>query len=70
VSSKVSVGGENLWGMFKNKDFPLVNIHIPFAVEIHETDLLVPYSAVELNQAKFPEDKGSKIVLYCHSRIK
>ncbi|MBU05243.1 MAG: hypothetical protein CL877_04625 [Dehalococcoidales bacterium] len=64
------MGGESLWGIFKNKEFPLGDIHIPFAGEIPETDLLVPCSEIEPNRAKLPEDKGSKIVLYCHGRIK
>ena len=64
------MGGESLWGIFKNKEFPLGDIHILFAGEIPETDLLVPCSEIEPNRAKLPEDKGSKIVLYCHGRIK
>src|SRR3972149_2541694 len=53
--------------MFRNKDFPLVNVHIPYDGEIAPTDLFVPYNEIEKNLAKFPQDKGAKIVLYCRS---
>jgi len=53
--------------MLDNKDFLLVNVHIPYEGEIPQTDLFVPYNEVEQNLSQFPRDKGAKIVLYCRS---
>ncbi|MBI4286468.1 MAG: rhodanese-like domain-containing protein [Chloroflexi bacterium] len=61
------IGPNELKTMLGNKDFLLVNVHIPYAGEIEPTDLFVPYNAIEPNLGKLPTNKGSKIVLYCQS---
>jgi rhodanese-related sulfurtransferase len=53
--------------MLKNKDFVLINVHIPFAGNIPDTDLTIPYNEVEQNLSQLPPDKNTKIVLYCRS---
>ena len=56
-----------LKAMLDNKDFLLVNVHIPYEGEIKGTDLFVPYNEIEQNLSKLPSDKGAKIVVYCRS---
>lgn len=65
--SYTDVNASGLKRMLENKDFPLVNVHIPYEGEIEPTDLFIPYNEIEANLTKLPSDKGAKIVLYCRS---
>lgn len=56
-----------LHAMLKSKDFVFINVHIPFAGSISDTDLSIPYDEIEQNLAQLPSDKNTKIVLYCRS---
>jgi len=66
-SSYQSISAAQLAEMTNNKDFFLVNVHIPYAGEIPKTDLSVPYNEIEDRLSEFPKDKEEKLVLYCRS---
>lgn len=53
--------------MMTNKDFILINVHIPYGGEIDRTDMFIPYDEIAQDLGKLPADKGSKIVVYCMS---
>lgn len=67
VSTYRNIEPAQLKLMLENKDFPLINVHVPYAGEIPGTDSLIPYNEIESNLSKFPIDKGAKVVLYCQS---
>ncbi len=62
-----NVSADEVNTMLKNKDFVLVNVHIPFAGNIAGTDLSIPYDQIEQNLSQLPPNKNAKIVLYCRS---
>jgi rhodanese-related sulfurtransferase len=51
--------------MMEQKDFILINVHVPYYGEIAQTDLLVPFNEIEQHIKDFPKDKDAKIVVYC-----
>lgn len=56
-----------LAAMLAQKDFFLVNVHIPYEGEIKDTDAFVAYDTMADNLDKLPQDKNAKIVVYCRS---
>lgn len=56
-----------LMAMMENKDFTLVNVHIPFEGDLPETDLSIAYDSIGQNVNQLGADKNAKIVLYCKS---
>ena len=62
-----NVNAAGLKAMLKNKDFLLINVHIPYEGEIEHTDLFIPYNEIEQNLDKLPANKDAKIFLYCRT---
>ena len=56
-----------LAAMLAQKDFFLVNVHIPYEGEIEDTDAFIAYDSIADNVDKLPQDKNAKIVVYCRS---
>jgi rhodanese-related sulfurtransferase len=65
--SYTDVSVEGLAAMLEDKDFPLINVHVPYEGEIEGTDDFVPFNEIESNLDKFPAEKDAQIVLYCRS---
>jgi rhodanese-related sulfurtransferase len=65
--SYLDVSAVGLVAMLRNKDFLLINVHIPYAGELEGTDLFIPYDQIEANLDRLPTDRGAKLVLYCRT---
>jgi rhodanese-related sulfurtransferase len=62
-----NISSDELYKMMSNKDFVLINVHIPYEGEIEGTDIFIPYNEIKENLNKLPNDKNTKIVVYCMS---
>jgi rhodanese-related sulfurtransferase len=51
--------------MMDQKDFILINVRVPYYGEITQTDLLVPFNAIEQHKNDLPKDKNARIIVYC-----
>ena len=56
---------QELQTMLENKDFTMVNVHIPFQGNIPQTDLQLAYDEIEQNLNQLPQEKDAKILVYC-----
>ena len=62
----VDITVEQIHRLLPQKDFTLVNVHIPYEGELPETDLFIPFDEIAQHQADLPA-KDAPIVLYCRS---
>lgn len=67
AASYIDITAGELKNMLENKDFFLVDVHIPEQEHIPGTDALIPFNDISNNLNKLPEDKNAKIVVYCRS---
>jgi rhodanese-related sulfurtransferase len=58
---------EQLLGMLDDKDFTLINVHVPYAGEIPGTDSHIAYTDVDAIEAYLGNDPGADVVLYCRT---
>jgi rhodanese-related sulfurtransferase len=63
--SNISV--PELQTMLEQKNFPLINVHVPFQGDLPQTDLSIPFNEITKQLDKLPADKTAPIVLYCRS---
>lgn len=63
----VDISVEQLKPALANKDFSMINVHIPYEGELPQTDAFIPYNEIEANLSQLPADKDARIVLYCRS---
>lgn len=61
------IESDDLAKMLENKNFTLIDVHIPEQEHIPETDQFIPYNTIAQNQDLLPKDKDATIVLYCRS---
>jgi rhodanese-related sulfurtransferase len=64
-----NISSDELHTMLGSKDFVLINVHIPFAGDIPDTDLSIAFDQIASPGllSDLPADKNAKVVLYCQS---
>lgn len=56
-----------LKAMLEQKDFFMVDVHVPHEGRLPDLDARIPYDQIAQQLDQLPADKAAKIVLTCHS---
>ncbi|MFP4396093.1 MAG: rhodanese-like domain-containing protein [Anaerolineales bacterium] len=67
VNGYTNIAPSELAAMLEEKDFLLINTHAPYGFEIEHTDAHIPLDEEGEWLHRYPDDKTTKIVLYCRS---
>ena len=59
------VNVQELQAMLEDKDFVMINVHIPWQGNIPQTDLHLAFDQIEANQAQLPAERDIQILVYC-----
>ena len=73
MGQEVSVDGgsyrvvsvQELQTMLEDKDFTMINVHIPWQGDIPQTDSRLAYDQISESQNQLPAEKDAKILVYC-----
>ena len=66
VAQPQNVSADTLADMLENKSAMLINVHIPYAGEIEQTDAFIRFDDI-LNSAELPANRNAPLILYCQS---
>jgi|GEM_PF-1510854 len=66
-ASYENIGVEEFAKMMVDKDFYLLDVHIPEQTHIPGTDAFIPYDDLASYKSELPEDKETEIIVYCRS---
>ena len=66
-NSEKTISASELETFLQQKNVFLLDVHTPEQFHIPGTDAFIPYTDIERNQEKLPQDKSTPIVVYCRS---
>ncbi len=61
----IEIWPDDLNDMLQDKDFELINVHVPYAGFIEGTDVHIAFTDVDAIEAHLGNDTAAKAVLYC-----